>query len=72
MIAIQLVKQDAHGPRVVDSVSYPLAQVELARAKAQALIYEHPDPLVTEARIVDRFGSTLYTFKAEAKDANRT
>ncbi len=72
-VTIQFVRYTSdRQPVVVDGESYPLDEIELAKAKAQsALESAECDPRVEAARIVDRFGAELYSFSKAAEDADR-
>ena len=67
-VEIQLIRRTSDGdPVVLESMVYPLADLQLAKAKAQVLL-EDParDPEATAARVVDRFGNELYSCPARA------
>ena len=67
-IEIQLIRRTGERePVVLESMVYPLADLQLAKAKAQVLL-EDParDPKATAVRVVDRYGNELYSCPAKA------
>ena len=68
-VQLQFLRYDEGGqPIILDSVSFPVDDLNLAKAKAQS-IAESPerDPHIQAARIVDPSGSELYSFRIEAQ-----
>ena len=66
-VQLQFIRYDEGGePIILDSVTFPVDDLRLAKAKAQSIAESSErDPHIQAARIVDRFGSELYAFRIE-------
>jgi hypothetical protein len=64
-VEVQLLRAASNGMLIrVESISYPLAELELAKAKAKSLL-EASDAKATMARVIDRNGKELFSCGVE-------
>ena len=66
-VQLQFIRYDVVGqPIILDSVTFPVDDLTLAKAKAQSIVESaERDPHIEAARIVDRSGTELYSFRID-------
>lgn len=66
-LEIQLLRTSASGILIpVERLTYPLNEIELAKAKAKSLLESASrNPSVTAARIIDQTGNELFSCRVE-------
>jgi hypothetical protein len=67
-ITVHLIRYTSDGlPVLLHSLDYPAEKLELAKAKARAIVESGlSDPHIQEARVVDALGVTLEAFRGAA------